>query len=389
MRVIHVFRAPIGGLFRHVIDLVKEQSRRGHEVGIFCDATFAGDRNENLLKELSSHLALGLERVTIRRNPHPTDLIALTKLGAFSRRVSAEVLHGHGSKGGLFARLGGPLPLSGEIKTYTPHGGSLNYRPGSALHRAYMKVERLLEFRTDAFLFESQFIADRYKEYVHKPSCLSEIVLNGLYDEEFEPIEPDADAADLLYIGEYRFAKGIDTLLKAMRIMRDRRKRSTSLIMVGQGPDEAALKEQAEHLGLTSDITFLKPMAASQAFRKAQTMVVPSRFESMPYVVIEAAGAAVPMISTDVGGIPEIFGPFADLLIPCDDADRMATELQKSVESSRAARLASALALQAYVREHFSVRIMSDRVLAAYESCAKLRGRQISPARDMARSSSP
>lgn len=388
MRIIHVFRAPIGGLFRHVIDLVKEQSRRGHEIGIFCDATFAGERNENLLKELADHLSLGLVRVPIRRNPHVTDLIALTKLNAFSRRVSAEVLHGHGSKGGLFARLGGPIPVSGEVKTYTPHGGSLNYRPGSLLHRAYMKVERLLEFRTDAFLFESQFIADRYEEFVHKPNCLSEIVLNGLYDEEFEPIEPNADAADLLYIGEYRFAKGIDTLLKAMRIMRDRRKTATSLIMVGQGPDEAALKQQAADLGLSSDITFLKPMAARQAFQKAHTMVVPSRFESMPYVVIEAAGAAVPMVSTDVGGIPEIFGRYADQLIPCDDVNRMATELQSAVESSRAKRLAKALALQAYVREHFSVRIMADRVLATYEASASRRGRPISAARELARSTS-
>ncbi len=84
MRVVHVFRAPVGGLFRHVMDLVKEQVAQGHDVGVFCDAHFAGERNEALLEDLSRHLSLGLVRVPMHRNPNGSDLKALTGLRDFA-----------------------------------------------------------------------------------------------------------------------------------------------------------------------------------------------------------------------------------------------------------------------------------------------------------------
>jgi glycosyltransferase involved in cell wall biosynthesis len=221
MRIVHVFRAPIGGLFRHVFDLAKEQSRLGHEVGIFCDATFAGERNERLLESLKADLKLGIERTEMHRNPHRTDVTALRGMAAFCANVRADVIHGHGSKGGLYARLGGVLGKGPAIRAYTPHGGSLNYRPGTIVHRAYMLIERLLRRGTQAFLFESQFIADRYYEFVGPTAVETRIVFNGLYPEEFTPVDPHPDAADFLYIGEFRFAKGIDTLLSAMGRLQD------------------------------------------------------------------------------------------------------------------------------------------------------------------------
>jgi glycosyltransferase involved in cell wall biosynthesis len=366
MRIVHVFRAPIGGLFRHVIDLVTEQSKRGHEVGIFCDSTFAGERNEKLLKELESHLRLGLMRSEMRRNPHFTDIIALSRMRGFCKSVNAEVLHGHGSKGGLYARLGGIFGGKNPVRAYTPHGGSLNYRPGSPIHRLYMNVEKLLKRGTGAFLFESQFIADRYHEFVGSTDGVSRIVLNGLHPQELEPVTARQDAVDFLYIGEYRFAKGIDTMLDAVGKLRDLQKKAPTLVLVGQGPDEPALIEQVKQLGLQDSISFRKPMAAREAFSLARTMIVPSRFESMPYVVIEAAGATVPMISTDVGGIPEIFGNERHRLIACDDVDALVKAMSAAISATDTERLEPARRLTHYIREHFSVVKMTDTVLEAY-----------------------
>jgi glycosyltransferase involved in cell wall biosynthesis len=53
-------------------------------------------------------------------------------------------------------------------------------------------------------------------------------------------------------------------------------------------------------------------------------LVIPSRAESLPYVVLEAAAAGVPIIATAVGGVPEIFGPQADALIPPEDVAALA-----------------------------------------------------------------
>ena len=73
-------------------------------------------------------------------------------------------------------------------------------------------------------------------------------------------------------------------------------------------------------------------MPVREAFKLGRVLVVPSRAESMPYVVLEAAGARVPMIATDVGGIPEIFGPYRDRLGPADDP----ADLQARIEATLA-----------------------------------------------------
>src|SRR5580693_10535382 len=99
LKILHILRAPLGGLFRHVVDLVQGQARRGHQVGLFLDSTTGGARAETILAELLPYLALGYERVAIPRELSPRDAFALRRV---SRRIAAlkpDVLHGHGAKG--------------------------------------------------------------------------------------------------------------------------------------------------------------------------------------------------------------------------------------------------------------------------------------------------
>src|SRR5580704_19355485 len=86
LKILHILRAPLGGLFRHVIDLVQGQAQRGHRVGLFLDSTTGGARAENILAELSPCLALGFERVAIPRELSPRDAYALYRV---SRRIAA------------------------------------------------------------------------------------------------------------------------------------------------------------------------------------------------------------------------------------------------------------------------------------------------------------
>src|SRR6516162_4037531 len=65
LNILHVMRAPVGGLFRHVADLARGQAARGHRVGIVADATTGGDQAEAVLADLSSVLALGVTRMAM------------------------------------------------------------------------------------------------------------------------------------------------------------------------------------------------------------------------------------------------------------------------------------------------------------------------------------
>lgn len=367
LRILHVLRAPLGGLFRHVMDLAREQAARGHAVGMIADSLTGGARAQAALDEARPALTLGVTRVPMRRNPHFSDLGALAHVRHVIRASSADVVHGHGSKGAVYARLPGLLPgASAAVRACTPHGGSFNYQPGSNVHRIYMTVEKLLAAATDIFLFESAFIEGRFKEYVGPASALSRVIVNGISPCEFQPVVPNADAAEFLYVGELRAAKGIDTLLDALAQLRAASGIKARAVLVGSGPDEALLAAQAAQLGLNEQIFFAGAMPARAAFKLGRVMIVPSRAESLPYVVLEAAGARMPLISTNAGGIPEIFGPHAARLIAPDDPLTLSARMLAMLQMGATQRADEAIALADYVEQRFSIDNMVDGVLSGY-----------------------
>ena len=376
LRILHVFRAPLGGLFRHVLDVARGQIARGHEVGFFCDSSTGGSRADETLEALQPDLALGLVRSPMRRGVHPFDITALAGLAWMCRKVRPDVLHGHGAKGGAFARLIVGSDIKEAIRAYTPHGGSFNYNPGTFAHRIFMEVERRLTPRTDVFLFESGYVAGRFDAFVGPTSQLTRVVHNGISEAEFEPVEQVPDPVDLLYLGELRSAKGIDTLFDALALIRRQQGRRVTLLVVGSGPEESCLRAHAESAGMADAITFLPPQPIRAALARARVMVIPSRAESLPYVILEAAAAAQPLISTNVGGIGEIFGPFADRLIPANDPSVLADRIVRTLARTEEDRRAEAEALSRYVHSGFSLEQMIDGVISGYRAAQGARGLQ-------------
>ena len=118
-------------------------------------------------------------------------------------------------------------------------------------------------------------------------------------------------------------------------------------------------------------------MPARQAQALGTIMVVPSRAESLPYVVLEAAASGKPLITTKVGGIPEIYGPLTDNLVPPDDAAALARAIARALDRPRASGPKQHENLRERVAASFSVENMVDGVLEAYaaalENLAKSR----------------
>jgi len=378
LRILHVFRAPLGGLFRHAIDLARGQAERGHAVGIFCDSTTGGRRADEVFAELSGQLSLGITRVPMSRYPSVTDARAQLSAMRLRGKLDPDIVHCHGSKGGVYGRVPALFsPGRRYVTAYTPHGGSFNYKPGGTEHKVYMAVERLLERATDMFLFESRFIAGRFEAYIgHMPTTDHRIVLNGISDPEFEPIDHSEATFDLVYLGELRSAKGIDTLIEALSLLKNRDGITPRMLIVGSGPDEAELRALTVSRGIADQCVFEPPGPIRKALSRAQVMVVPSRAESLPYVVLEAAAAAQPLVSTDVGGINEIYGPrHRHRLIQPNDPLVMADAIGRALAAPEADRHAEASDLAAHVRDTFRLAPMIDGVTAAYrDALARRRG---------------
>ena len=239
-----------------------------------------------------------------------------------------------------------------------------------------MAVERLLERATDMFLFESRFIAGRFEAYVgHKPRTGHRIVLNGISEAEFEPIDHSEAAFDLLYLGELRSAKGVDTLIDALSLLKTRDGLMPRILIVGSGPDEAELKRLTVDRGIAAQCVFEPPGPIRAALSRSRVMVIPSRAESLPYVILEAAAAAQPLISTDVGGINEIYGPeHRHRLIPPNDPVILADAIRTTLATPDAERRAEAADLAGHVRRNFCLDTMVDGVIAAYREALAGRG---------------
>jgi glycosyltransferase involved in cell wall biosynthesis len=361
LNILHVFRAPVGGLFRHVVDLARGQTARGHRVGLVADATTGGAGAEATLGALTRELALGVTRVPMSRQIGISDVAATRHVAQRAAAVAADVVHGHGAKGGAYARL---ASVGAAIRVYTPHGGSLHYRWASPVGFLYLAAEHAMMRRTDLFLFESAYGRDTFRQKVGTPASLVRVVHNGVTAGEFEPVATAANATDLVFVGELRVLKGVDVLIEALAALAARGRHVTATI-VGAGPDRAAFEAQARVLGLDNNAQFVGAKPARAAFGLGRISVVPSRAESLPYIVLEAAAAGLPIIATNVGGIPEIFGPDAAALVAPGDAAALGRAID-AVIGDPASRAAAAGRLQARVRAMFSADVMTDAVLSAY-----------------------
>jgi glycosyltransferase involved in cell wall biosynthesis len=278
------------------------------------------------------------------------------------RQSHADVVHGHGAKGGAYGRLSFGAPRA--LRAYTPHGGSLLFGHDTVAGKFYLGTERLLMLRGDLFLFESKYSAEIFRRKIGKPSGLIRIVHNGVSRSEFAPIDCRPDATDLVFMGELRQVKGIDVLIDAISLLH-RKGRNVTLTLVGDGPDREQLEAQIARLGLSQSIAFTGAMPAHQALALGRIMVVPSRAESLPYVVLETAAAGKPLITTKVGGIPEIYGPLTDTLAPAENSGALAEAIVRVLDQPEVtAKVATEL--RDRVAGSFSVDVMVDGVLAAY-----------------------
>jgi glycosyltransferase involved in cell wall biosynthesis len=251
------------------------------------------------------------------------------------------------------------------IRVYTPHGGSLHYAWTSPAGFFYLCAERLLMERTDLFLFESAYGRAVFEAKLGKAPDCAHVVHNGVGPDEFGVVAPDAQATDLVFVGELRLLKGVDVLIDAIATLWRRGTQVTATI-VGEGPDRGKFEALAAAYGLSQAIRFTGAKPAREAFGLGRILIVPSRAESLPYIVLEAAAAAVPIVASRVGGMAEIFGADTPALVAPGDAPALARAIELALLEPAGAH-SLARRLQVRVRTSFSTDAMTEAVLSAYD----------------------
>lgn len=148
-------------------------------------------------------------------------------------------------------------------------------------------------------------------------------VYNGVHPEVFRPASREAArealglplAADerlVLFVGNFLPVKGTDLLLQAFARVAKAGGQPATLALIGSGPLEAAIKQQAAELGIAPRLRFAgrqPPEVVARWMQAANAVCLSSHNEGVPNVVLEAVSSGRPMVSTDVGGIAEILEP--------------------------------------------------------------------------------
>jgi glycosyltransferase involved in cell wall biosynthesis len=369
LRIVHCFRSPIGGIFRHVRDLAELHSAAGHQVGILCDSSTGGAHEDRLFDQIMPFLSLGVTRFPIGRSVSPRDLAALSESYKLIKELQPDILHGHGAKGGVIARLIGSLLRVRRYRVarlYSPHGGSLHFSSRSVSGQGVFMAERILERMTESISFVCDYERATYEAKIGKPSCAATRVYNGISERDFGRIPLEADAVDFAYIGMLRDLKGPDVFINAFAEAERLVGRPLSGLIIGDGPDLERYRLMVEQKGLGRRIEFRAAMPIAQAFALSDIVVVPSRAEAMPYIVLEALAAEKTVIASRVGGIPEILGPDSEALIEAGRSDLFGAVMTKALTdaawSKRTMPTADAF------RSRFSAVVMARELEALYRA---------------------
>lgn len=135
---------------------------------------------------------------------------------------------------------------------------------------------------------------------------------------------------DVLFVGHLISVKGPDILVKAFRIVSEKRP-GTRMTIVGEGDMERSLRGDLMESGLLGEVEFTGRVSSEsivEYYRRAKIVVIPSRSEGLPLVAVEAAVMGLPVVATTVGGLPEVVvDGESGILVPPNDEKRLAEAL--------------------------------------------------------------
>lgn len=179
-----------------------------------------------------------------------------------------------------------------------------------------------------------------------RPDSVVNVVPNGVPDEAFQT--PACAPEHLIFVGRLDLHhKGGDLLLDSLALLRSQLKdRTPRLLIVGDGPDQAAMEAKSRKLGLDDLVEFcgrVEGQAKFELMARAHAVLMPSRFETFGMVAVEAQAVGVPLVTFDVGPLAEVTGGVATDLIPPFDVTAFAQAVARRVldPESREALLTS------------------------------------------------
>jgi glycosyltransferase involved in cell wall biosynthesis len=353
--------APAGGLESVVEALVGGQRRTGHDVRLV--ATLGeGESRPPLLERLTEWSV----PTTELRIPARAYLRERGELGRALDGMRPDVVHTHGYRCDVVAA---PVARSRGVPTVsTVHG----FTGGGTVNRIYEWMQERALRRHDAVVAVSRPLVARLERH-GVPRDRIHLVPNALPEggvllpREAARARLGLGAGEFVvgWVGRLSAEKGPDIAAAAWELMREA---GVSLSFVGEGPMRQVLRETPSGGGASARLRLhgLVPRA-SEILRAFDVVLLSSRTEGAPMILLEAMRAGVPVVATAVGGVPDVVGSGEAILVPAENADAIARAVlaTRDAPDHAAARVAAA---RERARTVFGVETWLDRYERIYRS---------------------
>ena len=357
VRVLQVCQPANGGVANHVLALCEGLRDRGWHVDAVC--------SPGALAEELQGRGFDARSLPLVRRPSPReDLGCVVGLRRIVREGAYSLVHAHSAKGGAVGRVSARLARTPVL--YTPHAWSFLVARGPVERGAYVAVEGALGLVSAGIICVSSDEMDLGRRHLRGCGDKLELVPNGIDPPPRTGRRPPGEEVVVGALARLTRQKGIEYLARAAAGMRGRRVR---FVVAGDGPDLAGLRGEVDRLGLGGRFEFRGPVAGPwEFFAGIDVFALPSLWEGMPLVVLEAMAFGLPVVATDVGGVrdaipDETFGA----VVPPADPGALAAAIRRYADSSRLReRVGDAAQRRALAR--FTRDRMVERTIGVYES---------------------
>lgn len=380
-RILFLVEAAGAGVGRHVADLSSGLARKGCEVHVLYSPTRADRAFVERMEEEAKRSGVVVRTVPMKRNINPlADFRALYAVRRYLRRNGPfDIIHGHSSKAGALGRLLRLTRIQRTPVVYTPHAlATLSPGLSAVMRRIYGGIECSLgRFLTDAIIAVSKEEA-RHALDLGIPASKVHYIPNGVDPEEFrvsrvadlqalkerENISPSA--AVLGFVGRLDYQKAPEVLLRAFGEMVHASK--CCLVFVGDGPQRTQLEQEAASSGISERVKFLGfRQDGRDLISMFDILVLPSRYEGLPYVLLEAMAVGLPIVATDVSGNSElVHGGENGFLVPPESSAELAHVLDGLIEMPESERRRLGEAGRRTVEKYFTLEQMVTNTLHLY-----------------------
>jgi glycosyltransferase involved in cell wall biosynthesis len=354
--------ASIGGGQHHVLALAERLTARGLKVAVACEAR--GYLVDELYQRNIPHHA-----VRLSESPSVRGLADLAKV---IRASGAQLVHTHGGTAGFYGRLA--ARWVGDIGTvHTYHG--IHYLHDKRLRRRclHRAIDRFLLRWTDEVICVAKSDEDlALREKLALPNHVS-VIYNGIDLARFEMSQAGDrrtgqrnDHFIVGTVGRLHEQKGHIYLLQAAALIHQAYSQVRFRI-IGDGPLRESLETQSRALGLNGIVEFLGARIDVPAqLRQFDLFILPSLWEGLPYVLLEAMAAGVPIVTTDVDGVREMITDGREgIVVPSRNAHALAAAVI-DLMGNGARRADLGVKGAQVIKERFSLDAMIEQTVAVY-----------------------